>query len=84
MDEYGIVFGKALHAKLKEKIKAGILVKVNSDDEVVVEIIRDRQVDYTYIIDNFSIKFLHGYSTDIAAYEIVSAYRKCILNRYFA
>lgn len=84
MDEYGIVFGKALHAKLKEKIKAGICVRVNSDDDLVVEIIRDGRIDYTYIIDNFSVKFLHGYSTDVAAYEIVSAYRKCILNRYFA
>ncbi len=84
MTDYGYVFSKTLHQKLKEKIYAGVHVKSTDDDKLEIIIARDSEgLLFKMEVDNFSDRLLHGYSTDYAVYEVLTRYRKFILNRYF-
>lgn len=84
MTDYGYVFSVALQKKLKEKVYAGVYVKSTPDDCLEITIARKSDnVTFKARIDNFSTKILHGYSTEYAAYEVISKYCKFILNKYF-
>lgn len=84
MTDYGFVFSKALHEKLKEKIYAGVFVRSTNDDRLEITIARaNEDLVFKMEISNFSNKILHGYSAEYAAYEIISKYKRFILNRYF-
>lgn len=84
MTDYGYIFSKALHTKLKEKIRAGIVVRSTDDDVLQITIAREEEgLIFKMEIKDFASKLVHGYSTEYAAYEILEKYRKFILNRYF-
>lgn len=83
MGEYRQVFKDLLHGKLKEKIIGGIVVKIDRNDELIVEIYREHELDYWYKLNDFSIRFLHGLSTDYVVYEVMTGYRKRIMAKYF-
>lgn len=88
MTDYGYLFSKTLHKKLKEKVRAGVHVKSTPDDKLEIIIARTSEnLIFTMYIDDFSTKLLNGYSTDYATYEILEKYRRFITNitekRYF-
>lgn len=84
MTDYGYVFSKALHEKLKEKVYAGVFVRSTDDDKLEITIARTNEdLVFKMEINDFSTKMLNGYSTDYASYEILAKYRRFILNRYF-
>lgn len=83
MGEYKQVFKDLLHGKLKEKIIGGIVVKINYDDELIVEIYREHELDYWYKLNDFSTRLLHGLSTDYVVYEVITSYKKRIMAKYF-
>lgn len=81
MLDYGYVFARALHEKLKAKVYAGVHVKCTEQDTIEVVIARTSEdLIFRMEIQNFSEKILYGYSTEYAAYEILSKYRKFIQN----
>lgn len=87
MKDYENLFSTALHQKLKEKIIGKIFIKVNRQDQLYISITRHDGIDYELYIENFSNKFLNGWTTDYAAYEVFEDYKKYINNlvykRYF-
>lgn len=84
MTDYGYIFSKALHEKLKEKVHAGVFVRSTNDDKLEILIVRKSEdLTFKVVIENFSDRILYGYSTDYAAYEVLAKYRKFIFNRYF-
>lgn len=84
MTDYGYVFSKALHEKLKEKIYAGIFVRSTNDDSLEIIIARTGEnLVFEMEIQDFANKILHGYSAEYAVYEIMAKYKKFIFNRYF-
>lgn len=84
MTDYGYVFSKALHAKLKGKIYARVYVESTNDDKLNITISRsDEDLVFKMSIEDFAHKMLHGYSADYAAYEILEKYKRFIMNRYF-
>ena len=78
MNEYEQYFTTSLHQKLKTKIIGKIYVEVNWHDEIYVKVINMDDVKYEHRITNFSERFLNGWSTDYAAYEIVNDYKRFI------
>lgn len=78
MSEYEYNFVTNLQAKLKAKIKGRIYCEVNRHDELYVKIINCDDTRYEDHLKNFSERFLNGWSTDYAAYEIVRMYEKFI------
>lgn len=82
MMDYKYLFATTLHAKLKEKIIGKIYVAVTRENALLVKIESFGGLSYSTTIDNFSDKILNGYSTDYAAYEIVSQYRKFVTNKF--
>lgn len=78
MNEYEQHFTTNLQAKLKTKIKGKIYCEVNWHDEIYVKIINADNVKYEHRITHFSERFLNGWSTDYAAYEIVKEYKRFI------
>lgn len=83
LEEYKYDFAKLLHKKLKEKIRAGIEVRFVNGEELSVKIIRDREIDYSWTINEFSDKFFNGLDTDIIVYEIVAGYKKRVFAKHF-
>lgn len=79
MNEYEHYFSMNLQQKLKTKIKGTIFVEVNWHDEIYVRIVNMDNIKYEHRISNFSERFLNGWSTDYAAYEIVKEYRNFII-----
>ena len=78
MNEYEQNFTTILHQKLKTKIKGKIYTEVNWHDEIYVKVINMDDIKYEHRITNFSERFLNGWSTDYAAYEIVKDYKRFI------
>lgn len=79
MLDYGYVFARALHEKLKARVFAGVHVKCTEQDTIEIVIARTSEdLIFRMEIQNFSEKILYGYSTEYAAYEILSKYRKFI------
>lgn len=82
MKNYEYTFVKSLAKSLKERVKVGVQAKV-VHDELIVELFRNHEVDFTYRIKGFSGRVLHGYDSDICAREITNAYKKKVLLSYF-
>lgn len=70
MTDYEYLFSMNLQAKLKEKIQGAIYVKVNENDSLVIKITRRDENNFDMSFTDFSNKFLNGFSTDYAAYEV--------------
>ena len=87
MMDYEKLFSETLYTKLKEKVIAKVFVNVNVQDQLYVHITRHDGIDYELYIDNFSDKFINGWTTDYAAYEVLEDYKKyikkIIFNKYF-
>lgn len=84
MTDYGYVFSKALHERLKDKIHAGVYVRSTIEDSLEIMIVRNNEdLKFQTTINNLSDKMLHGYSADYAAHEILEKFKRFILNRYF-
>ena len=79
---YEYLFETNLHARLKEKIIGKIFVKVTRDDALLVKIESFGGLNFSTTIDGFSDRILNGYSTEYAAYEIVSQYRKFVIHKF--
>ena len=71
-----------LHQQLKERIKAGIDVKIY-DDVIKVKLYRNHELDFEYEIRDFSDRFLNGYTTKQAVEEIIRVYKKYIVASHF-
>ena len=83
MTDYGYLFSKTLHKKLKDKVRAGVHVKSTPDDKLEIIIARTSEnLIFTMYIDDFSTRLLNGYSTDYATYEIIEKYRR-FNNKYY-
>lgn len=83
MAGYEYDFAILLQQKLKTKIYGGIYVTVLEDDELLVKVVRDGVVDFKWSIRDFAKRICNGWTTDYAAYEIVEAYKRCLMKRYF-
>lgn len=85
MCEYEIIFCKALHDKLKEKVKGGLWVRVENDDCLWIDIVQRELDTITHIqIGNpFSELIVKGFSVDEACEEVIKQYRRIILSRCF-
>lgn len=83
MTDYEYLFSTNLHAKLKERIHGGIYVKVNDNDSLVVKIMRNDGNNFDVSFTDFSNKFLNGFTTDYAAYEVQKKYRDFVMKQFF-
>ena len=83
MTDYEYLFTTALHQKLKDKIAGKIFVKVTQNDELFVKIESYGGLMLKSFRDNFSESLLNGYTTDFAAYEIVTEFKRFIMTKYF-
>lgn len=82
MLDYGYVFAKSLHEKIKEKVFAGVHVKCTEQDTMEIVITRTNEnLIFRMEIQNFSEKILYGYSTEYATYEVLNKYKKFVQNR---
>lgn len=81
MNEYEQNFTTIVHQKLKTKIKGKIYVEVNWHDEIYVKVINMDDLRYEHRITNFSERFLNGWTTDYAVYEIVKEYKRFIFEQ---
>ena len=81
--EYLHLFEMSLHEKLKEKINARIYCAIKFNDELIIEIKKDNIV-FNYVAgSDMSLKILKGLSSDEIVDEVVSAYKRFILGKYF-
>lgn len=81
LKEYEQNFTMNIQQKLKTKIKGRIYVEVNWHDEIYVSIINTDNIKWEHRIVNFSERFLHGWSSEYAAYEIMSEYKKFVFEK---
>lgn len=82
MLDYGYVFGKTLHEKLKERINGSIFVKVTQDDGLYIRIETIGDLTYKYYLDNIADKIHHGLTTDYVAYEVINDFKRFIFSKY--
>lgn len=85
MCEYEIIFCKALHDKLREKIRGRIWVGVNDDNRLFVDITQREINTAAHIIAEkpFSELIVKGYSVEEACNDVIIQYRRMILKRSF-
>ncbi len=83
MMDYEQLFAMNLHQKLRERVKGKVFCVVNQNNILVVKIKSRGDWKFSMEFDNFSDRFLNGFTTDYAMYDILSKYRKFITNRYF-
>lgn len=83
MMDYEQVFAMTLHQKLKEKVNGSVYCIVNQDNILIVEIKSRGDWTFNMQFDNFAERFLNGFSTEYAMFEILNKYKKFIINRYF-
>lgn len=83
MTDYEYLFTTTLHQKLREKIVGKIFVKVTRNDELFAKIESYGGLEYRFYRSNFSESLLNGYTTDFAAYEVVTEFKRFIMNKYF-
>lgn len=82
MKDYEYLFVTSLHSKLKDKINGKIHVKVQHN-KLYVEIERLGLIYSDVVVEDFSEKVLHGYTSDYAAYEIIRDFKIFIKTRFF-
>ena len=84
MRDYEYLFATNLQQKLKEKIIGKVFVKINANDELYIKIERHEEgVMYEASYDEFSQKFINGWTTEYAAYEVLKNYKSSLMKRYF-
>lgn len=84
MAEYEYLFSIGLQKKLREKIVGNIFVKVNEEDQLVVNIrLEYENINFGWKMNNISDKIIRGYSSDAAAWEVYKTYRSFITRRFF-
>lgn len=85
MCEYEIIFCKALHDKLREKVRGKIWVGVDDNDRLFVDITqREINTQVHIIAENpFSDLIVNGYSVEDACNDVVIQYRRIILSHSF-
>jgi hypothetical protein len=80
--EYEYLFSKNLREALKAKIKASIYCKVIGN--VLIIIIKTKDMNFEYAIENFSDKLRMGELThESIIEEIETKYKRKVLNTYF-
>lgn len=82
MADYEYLFSVALHTKLKSKIKGKVWVKVFKNT-LVVRINHMDDVNYEYILNNFSDRVLNGLGSDYIVYEVLQDYKQFVMSQYF-
>lgn len=80
MCSYEYNFAMALLRKLKSRIVGRIYVDVTSDDELFVKI-ENNDFTVSYSFGNFSTRFLNGWTTETAVYEVIQQYTDTIYKR---
>lgn len=83
MMDYEQLFAMNLHQKLRERVKGKVFCEVTQNNLLVVEIKSRGDWKFSMEFDNFSDRFLNGFTTDYAMCDVLSKYRKFITNRYF-
>lgn len=83
MMDYEYLFAMTLRQKLRERVYGKIFCEVNRDNVLVVEIKSRGDWIFNMEFDNFSERFINGFTTEYAMYEVVNKYKKFITNRYF-
>ena len=83
MMDYEYLFAMTLHQKLRERVYGKIFCEVNRDNVLVVEIKSRGDWIFNMEFDNFSERFINGFTTEYAMYEVINKYKKFITNRYF-
>lgn len=85
MCEYEIIFCKALHDKLREKVKGRIWVGVNDNNRLFVDITQREINTHVHIITErpFSELIVKGYSVEEACNDVANQYKRKILSRSF-
>lgn len=84
MAEYEYLFSIGLQKRLREKIVGNIYVKVNEDDQLVVNIrLEQENINFIWKLDNISDKILRGHCSDELAYQVLKTYRSFITHRFF-
>lgn len=81
--DYEYLFSMNLQAKLKERIRGGIFVKVNENDSLVIKITRRDNNNFEASFTDFSDRMLNGFTTDYAAYEVTKKYREFVMKQFF-
>lgn len=79
MQDYEYLFVKTLHQKLKEKIVGKIFVNV-AHDELIIKIETYGGLIFSASFGNFSERFMNGFSTEYAAFDVFKQYEKFISN----
>lgn len=83
MPEFQYLFCIELQKKLREKIVGNIYVKVNPNDDLVVDIrLEYENIDYRWKRVDISNNILRGYNSDDAVWEIYKSY-KAYINKHF-
>lgn len=83
MKDYEYLFATTLQQRLKEKIVGKIFIKVTLHDELFIKIDTLGGLEYKLFINDFSNKILNGWTTEYAAYEVITQYKRFINERYF-
>lgn len=84
MAEFEYLFCIELQKKLREKIVGNIFVKVNLDDELIVNIrLEYENINYGWKTGDISKKLLHGYNSDDAVWDVYNSYKGFIINHFF-
>lgn len=83
MRDYEHLYATTLHQKLKEKIIGKIYVKITTEDVLHIDITGKGNLKFNIDFDKFSQRFMDGWSTDLAANDVVNAYKKKILETFF-
>ena len=82
MMDYEYMFAMTLQQKMRERVIGKIFCAVR-DDILYVKIESRGNLTFEIEFDNFSERFLNGFSTDYAMYEVLRKYERFIRNRYF-
>ena len=83
MMDYEYLFAMTLHQKLRERVYGKIFCEINRSNVLVVEIKSRGDWIFNMEFDNFSERFINGFTTEYAMYEVINKYKKFITNRYF-
>lgn len=82
MTDYGYDFSLMVQKKLKNKIKGKIYVAVTDDDVLYIKINNGDDI-YEMSYGDFARRLINGLNSDYVAYEVVTEYKKKLLERYF-
>ena len=81
MTHYEYEFSTILHEKLKELVIGKVYVRITPDDKVYVNIKSFDDIEYVYLMGDFTYNFLRGLSATRLAQVIVAEYKKFVINK---